>query len=90
MERGLKMKKWMKPDMKLFSVKMDENIAASGDGGYYTAYIYYDEGGITRGGADYRWSGNNNIQDTGIRFTESGGVKTVLEEHIGTIAGCHA
>ena len=84
------MKKWMKPDMKLFSVKMDENIAASGDDGYQIDYIYYDQGVITRGGANYRWRGDNNIQDTGIRFTESGGMKTVLEEHIGTISGCLA
>lgn len=84
------MKTWKKPEVKVFDVKMDENIAASGDGGYQTAYIYYDLGGITRGGANYRWKGNNYIQDTGIPFHEAGGVKSVDEKHVVTIDGCLA
>lgn len=84
------MKKWMKPDMKLFSVKMDENIAASGDDGYQIDYIYYDQGGITRGGANYRWRGDNNIQDTGIQFSESTGWKTVPQVQVTAISGCLA
>lgn len=84
------MKKWMKPDMKLFSVKMDENIAASGDDGYQIDYIDYDQGGITRGGANYRWRGDNNIQDTGIQFSESYGEKTVSYAQVAAISGCLA
>lgn len=81
----------MKPDMKLFSVKMDENIAASGDDGYQIDYIYYDQGGgITRGGANYRWRGDNNIQDTGIQFSESYGEKTVSYAQVAAISGCLA
>ena len=69
---------------------MDENIAASGDGGYQTDYIYHTEGVITRGGANYRWNGNNNIQDTGIKFHIEGGDKVVDERYVAKIAGCMA
>ncbi|MCC2254814.1 hypothetical protein LKD70_10350 [Ruminococcus sp. CLA-AA-H200] len=84
------MKNWETPKMKVYSVKMDENIAASGDGGYQVAYIYYDEGGITRGGANYNWSGNNMIQDTSVSFTGDGGVFTVPYSQMGAISGCLA
>lgn len=83
------MKNWETPKMKVYSVKMDENIAASGDGGYQVAYIYYDEGGITRGGANYNWSGNNMIQDTSVSFTDDG-EKTVPYSQVGAISGCLA
>lgn len=39
--------------MKVYSVKMDENIANSGDKNYVVQYIYYDMGGITYGGENY-------------------------------------
>ncbi|MFR3529436.1 MAG: hypothetical protein ACLTTZ_02620 [Lachnospiraceae bacterium] len=84
------MKTWKKPEVKVFDVKMDENIAASGDGGYQTGYIYYDLGGITRGGATYRWNGNNNIQDTGITFHITSDGKVVNKSHVANIAGCLA
>lgn len=82
------MKTWKKPEVKVFDVKMDENIAASGDGGYQTDYIYHAEGVITRGGANYRWNGNNNIQDTGITFRIEGSIKVVAESYMANIAGC--
>lgn len=84
------MKTWKKPEVKVFDVKMDENIAASGDGGYQTDYIYYDLGGITRGGKTYRWNGSNNIQDTEITFYIAMGKKVVDVKHVTTIAGCLA
>ena len=84
------MKTWKKPEVKIFDVKMDENIAASGDGGYRTSYIYYDLGGITRGGANYRWNGNNNIQDTGVQFTTRNGESVVPNNKVSTISGCMA
>lgn len=84
------MKTWKKPEVKVFDVKMDENIAASGDGGYQTDYIYYDLGGITRGGKTYRWNGNNNIQDTGITFHIAGSDKVVANSHVADITGCLA
>lgn len=85
------MKTWKKPEVKVFDVKMDENIAASGDGGYQTDRIYYVErGGIFRDSANYRWNGNNNIQDTGIKFHIDGVYKLVDEKHVTTIAGCLA
>ena len=82
------MKTRKKPEVKVFDVKMDENIAASGDGGYQTDYIYHAEGVITKGGATYRWNGNNNIQDTGIRFDGAGGEKSVDVIHVATIEKC--
>ena len=53
------MKTWRKPAINIYDVKMDENIANSGDGGessYEVQYIYYDLGGITRGGTNYNCS----------------------------------
>lgn len=84
------MKTWKKPEVKVFDVKMDENIAASGDGGYKTDRINYDLGGITRGGENYRWNGSNNIQDTGITFwiESSTGEKVVNKSYVANIAGC--
>lgn len=67
---------------------MDENIAASGDQ-YQTLYIYYDLGGITRGGASYKCQGTN-IQDTGISYHKSGNEIVVSKDYVGTIAGCLA
>ena len=84
------MREWKKPEVKVFDVKMDENIAASGDGGYQTDYIYYAEGVITRGGANYRWNRNNNIQDTGITFHIAGSDKVVDKSYVGNITGCLA
>lgn len=81
------MKQWNKPEMNIFSVRMNENIAASGDAGsgYSTVYIYYDEGGITRGGANYHCVGTN-IQDTGINY--SNGVVSI--DYRSAISGCLA
>lgn len=85
------MKTWKKPEVKVFDVKMDENIAASGDGGYKTDYIHYVEGGIIyRDGANYHWKGNHYIQNTGIAFGIDGGNKVVDEMHVVTIKGCLA
>lgn len=84
------MKKWEKPDMRVFRVKMNENIASSGGGEYNISNIDYDLGGITRGGAAYRWNGNNNIQDTGICFTDTGFEKVIPESDVGRVAGCLA
>lgn len=82
------MREWKKPEVKIFDVKMDENIAASGDQ-YQTLYIYYDEGGITRGGANYNCQGTN-IQNTEVHYSGSGDLRTVSYNQLGTIAGCLA
>lgn len=84
------MKTWKKPEVKVFDVKMDENIAASGDGGYKTDRIYYAEEPIVREWAHYRWNGSNNIQDTGITFwiESSTGKKVVNKSYVADIAEC--
>ncbi|WP_418540580.1 hypothetical protein [Massilistercora timonensis] len=84
------MKTWKKPEVKVFDVKMDENIAASGDGGYKTDRIYYAEEPIVREWGYYRWNGNNNIQDTGIVFWIDGGYKLVDKKDVVTIERCRA
>ena len=84
------MKTWKKPEVKVFDVKMDENIAASGDGGYQTDRIYYAEEPIMREWAHYRWNGSNNIQDTGIVFWIDGGYKVVDKKYVASITGCLA
>lgn len=82
------MREWKKPEVKIFDVKMDENIAASGDQ-YQVVHIDFDLGGITRGGYDYRCQGTN-IQDTGISYYKFGNEIVVSKDHVGTIAGCLA
>lgn len=80
------MKQWSKPEMNIFSVRMNENIAASGDvgGGYDIVYLYYLEAGvITRGGNNFRCVGTN-IQDTGINYSNG----TVPFEYMDAVAGC--
>lgn len=85
------MKKWNNPEIEVFSVKLDENIAASGDAGsnsYTEGFLYYDLGGITRGGANYRWNSLNQIQDTQIVYHILGGNKFVVYDNISQISGC--
>ena len=86
------MKNWNRPEMIIFNVKMDENIASSGAGSennYEVQYIYYDLGGITRGGANYKCK-DSYIQDTSIQYTDGGGQKTVSSSNVGQISGCLA
>ena len=91
LEGEIYVKKWYNPEMEVFSVKLDENIAASGDAGtgnYSEGFIYYDLGGITRGGANYRWNSLNQIQDTQIAFHIVGGQKAVGKDYVSQISGC--
>lgn len=86
------MKVWNRPEIKVFSVRLDENIASSGAGSennYEVQYIYYDLGGITRGGANYKCK-DSYIQDTSIQYTDGGGQKTVSSSNVGQISGCLA
>ena len=86
------MKNWNRPEMKIFNVKMDENIASSGAGSennYEVQYIYYDLGGITRGGANYKCK-DSYIQDTSNQYTDGGRQKTVSNSNVGQISGCLA
>lgn len=84
------MKAWKSPEMKVFSVKMDENIAASGEQEYEVRYLYYDEGGITRGGADYRCTSDQRIQDTDVKYSVGDGVSTAPYDKMSAISGCLA
>lgn len=72
------MKEWKKPEVKIFNVKIDENIAASGDGsGYMSGYISFYTNGISRGGGNYRYNSSNQIQDTSYTWFYSGSEKCV-------------
>ena len=87
------MKTWRTPEMKVYSVKMDENIANSGDGGessYEVQYIYYDLGGITRGGTNYNCSLDGKIQDTSVSYAGGSRYKTVPYSQVNTISKCIA
>lgn len=86
------MKNWNRPEMKIFNVKMDENIASSGAGSennYEVQYIYYDLGGITRGGANYKCK-DSYIQDTNIKYEEEYGDTWISEDLVSQISGCLA
>ena len=87
------MKNWNKPEMKIFNVKMDENIASSSaDGGnnYEVHYIYYAFGGITRGGDNYRCTPDRCIQDTDIQYDDGVRQKSVPNNSVSQISGCLA
>ena len=88
------MKKWMKPNMKIFSVKMDENIAASGSDGYEIGLI-----GVHKGNGQevynqkyYRYSSDRRIQDTNVKYHTMGdGVtKAISHAQESWITGCLA
>ena len=70
------MKSWTKPEIKMYGIRMDENIATStGNTGdtdngnkpvYSREYIY--DGGLL--GALYYCASDGNIQDTGIYYQQ--------------------
>ena len=63
------MKKWSNPEWKVLGVRLSENIAASGtepDDGYEILYLYYAEGGMTRGGDHLRCKADGTVQDTSV------------------------
>lgn len=79
------MKTWKNPEMKLFAVKMSENIAASGD--YTTIKLFVTENGvITREAGYYRCQGHN-IQDTNVQYADSA-TPYFWEADRNTISGC--
>ena len=86
------MKTWRTPEMKVYNVKMDENIASSGSGEqqYEVKYLHYDLGVITRGGANYNCSADRSIQDTDIKYTSYGEENYVSNDQVGAISGCLA
>lgn len=88
------MTKWRKPDIKFFGLKMNENIAASGNDGYEIGLI-----GIHKGnGQDvynqklYRYTSDRRIQDTNVKyhFMGDGITKAVSHEKEHQIVGCLA
>ena len=91
------MKVWKSPEMKVFSVKMDENIAASGEpnddvqkGFIFHAnqanggYVYWGDGG------NYWYTDDGNIQDSGVYIINYEGDHLVLKSDAVRIAGCLA
>lgn len=67
------MKTWRTPEMKVYSVKMDENIANSGDADvqdYVIHKIYLGEGNsvIQRLSGKYYCTASGLIQDSGIKY----------------------
>lgn len=93
------MKNWNKPEMNVFSVKMDENIASSVSGGstaekaYLTGKIFFGEAGekIYRYYGNYYFTEDCNIQDTGITFkTYQYPERLVPLDQMGLVDGCKA
>lgn len=87
------MKKWSNPELNVLGVQLNENIATSGtetDDGYEELYLFYDLGGITRGGTIYRCKPDQSVQDTEVRYTVSGSQYFILKEEVGSVTGCIA
>ena len=85
------MKKWSNPELNVLGVRLSENIAASDtepDDGYEVLYLYYDLGGITRGGVNYRCKPDQSVQDTEVKYTIIGSHHVILKEEVGLVAGC--
>lgn len=87
------MKKWSNPELNVLGVRLSENIAASdteqGDG-YEVLYLYYDLGGITRGGTNYRCKPDQSVQDTEVKYYLLGNDKVILKANVEGVAGCKA
>lgn len=84
------MKKWNQPEMSVYSVKLDENLAASGADEKQKEFIYYSHGTITFGGGNFWCSSDRTIMDTGIQYNVSGSQKWVHEDYESAISGCLA
>lgn len=69
------MKKWENPELKVFSVKMSENIAASGK--IIVHIVLMKQGAISHGDFDYWCDSTREIQDTGLKWYDAGGEKCV-------------
>lgn len=87
------MKKWSNPELNVLGVRLSENIAASdteqGDG-CEVLYLYYDLGGITRGGTNYRCKPDQSVQDTEVKYYLLGNDKVILKANVEGVAGCKA
>ena len=87
------MKKWSNPELNVLGVRLSENIAASGtetDDGYEELYLFYDLGGITRGGANYRCKPDQSVQDTEVKYYLLGNDKVILKTNVEGVTGCMA
>lgn len=83
------MKKWSNPELNVLGVQLNENIAASGTE-HEVLYLYYDLGGITRGGVNYRCKPDQSVQDTEVKYTIIGSQHVILKEEVGLVTGCIA
>ena len=81
------MKKWSNPELNVLGVRLSENIAASGTE-HEVLYLYYDLGGITRGGVNYRCKPDQSVQDTEVKYTIIGSQHVILKEEVGLVTGC--
>lgn len=81
------MKKWSNPELNVLGVRLSENIAASGTE-HEVLYLYYDLGGITRGGVNYRCKPDQSVQDTEVKYTIIGSHHVILKEEVGLVTGC--
>ena len=69
------MKAWDKPELKVFSVRLDENIASSGDdggGSYEMMEIYHNKKGVLARDWEHHlyYVSGGIIQDTGFPYWE--------------------
>lgn len=83
------MKQWNKPEMKVFSVRMNENIAASGGSTYDQVKLYVTENGIITREAGYYNCVGTQIQDTSVHYNRSS-TPYFWESERNTIVGCQA
>lgn len=88
------MREWKKPEVKIFDVKMDENIAASGD---HTGFLYHATPSTTGGGwiwhqdgDHYIYSSDGSIQDTEIRVIHYYEYNLIDKANVVQVSGCHA
>lgn len=94
------MKRWIQPEVKVMSIKLRENIAASGSHDGYTQqelYIngYYDDNSGTwkimgpgSGSTALYYVGSNGIQDTGYNAVNSYGLPTAPDWQYPAVIDC--
>lgn len=80
------MREWKKPEVKIFDVKMDENIAASGENNYEVKFLELLRGmAVVSGEGNYNCSPDGTIQDTSVKYVDG---MYVDDQYTTTISGC--
>lgn len=85
------MKTWMIPTMRVYEIRMDENIASSGVAEDVTDWIWYINGNSKpHKGGRYTWDQNGYIQNTEIMVSQNAYGYALEQKYVNRVYGCKA